>query len=113
MHQVGPERWSDNPADEFHGPHVARRKAGFEAIEWQRAALRNDAARVLSHTCECLATQYELCSLGGAYFIRRTTRGASGADGEAPRADVVHESPRGVAARIGDLWFRLLQGLAR
>ena len=49
----------------------------------------------------------------GAYFIRRTTRGASGTDGEALRPDVIHESPRGVAARTGDLWFRLLQGLAR
>jgi hypothetical protein len=113
MHKPGPERWPENPAEEFHGPHVAQRKAAFEPIEWQRVKLGGDAARVLSHTCECLAVQYELCSLGGAYFVRRTTRGDSGAEHDAPRPDVVHESPRGVAARTGDLWFRLLRGLAR
>jgi hypothetical protein len=112
MHQPGPEQWPESPVEEFHGPHVARRRAGSEPIEWQRATPHHEAARVLSHTCECQAVQYELCCVGGAYFIRRTTRGDSGTGDGAPRADVVHESPRGVAARTGDLWFRLLRGLA-
>jgi hypothetical protein len=111
MHRLGPERWPENPAKEFHGQHVAKRKAGFESIEWQQTKVRDVEVRVLSHTCECLVIQYELCGQGGVYFIRRTTRG--GAGDSASRLDVVHESPRGIAARTGGLWFRLLSGLAR
>jgi hypothetical protein len=84
---------------------MAGRKLGCESIEWRRIPPPRDRVRVLSHTCECLATLYELCGLRGAYFVRRTTRG--------PGGDEVAESPRLIAGQAGDLWFRLLRGHAR
>ncbi|MGK5551701.1 hypothetical protein ACSNOI_08805 [Actinomadura kijaniata] len=59
----------------------------------------------MTHTCECLATVYELCAVGGNYFIRRTVRG--------PDGDQVHETSRTRQRRAEELWFRLLRGRAR
>ncbi|MBW8485115.1 hypothetical protein [Actinomadura parmotrematis] len=104
--------WAPGGDAEFHGPHVAMRRAGFEVVEW-RVIGEPDAPvlgpaerlRTLAHTCECRATLYELCSLGGHYFIRRTVRGPSGNE--------VAESPRIRHGKAVDLWFRLLRGVAR
>lgn len=108
MHLLAVVRWSPMLPEEYHGPHAANRQGACERIEWTAVSRPLARARVLSHTCECLATVYELCGLGGGYFIRRTTRGPSG-----PAGDVVHESAHLPAARTGDLWFRLLRGRAR
>ncbi len=104
--------WTSEQDQEFHGPHVAMRRPGFEAIQWRRVRGAEapvlgskERFRVVSHTCECLATLYELCAVGGVYFIRRTVRG--------PVDDEVWESPRNRLRSVEDLWVRLLRGRAR
>ncbi|WP_244312780.1 hypothetical protein [Microbispora hainanensis] len=62
---------------------------------------RSDRVRVRRHTCECKPTIYELCSAGGVFFIRRTIRGKN---------VEIRETERLVAARMEDLWVRLLSG---
>ncbi|MGI5160141.1 hypothetical protein [Microbispora sp. CA-102843] len=62
---------------------------------------RSDRVRVRRHTCECKATIYELCSAGGLLFIRRTKRG---------KKVEIRETERLVAARMEELWVRLLSG---
>lgn len=96
---------SPDTGEEYHGPHVEMRRAVCEPIEWRTVQGPPAVVRVLTHTCECRATTYELCGLGGGYFIRRTTRGPSG--------DRVEESPMLNAGRAGRLWFELLRGRAR
>jgi hypothetical protein len=100
-----PDAISGEVDAEYHGPHVTRRRAGCESIGWRSMHDRHPKIRVLSHTCECLATFYELCSRGGSYFIRRTVRG--------PDDRKVTVSPDLPRKRAEDLWWRLLQGLAR
>ncbi len=99
------EPWRED-APEEHGIHVKMRRRECDAIEWCRRAsdllLR---IRVHAHTCECLATVYELGSFGGRYLIRRTTRG--------PERPTVHETSLMSARSAGELWSRLLRGLAR
>jgi hypothetical protein len=105
MHTVDGTPWSPDGPQDYHGLHIARRRQGYEPIEWRQIRGPRDTVRVITHTCECLATLYELCALGGTYFIRRTIRGES--------RDEVHESPRLIPGRTGGLWFRLLHGHAR
>jgi hypothetical protein len=88
------------------------RRDCFEPIEWQRVPDvdtpvlgRLAPVRVLAHTCECLATVYELCALGGAYFIRRTVRG--------PEDVQSCDSPHTRQRKAERLWFLLLRGQAR
>jgi hypothetical protein len=97
--------WSSEVGEDAHGPHVAMRRAGFEPLHWRPFRDDGGRVRVISHTCECLATLYELCGAGGACFIRRTVRGPSG--------DMSSESPRVDLGRTEERWFRLLRGRAR
>ncbi|MEW2356220.1 hypothetical protein [Spirillospora sp. NPDC029432] len=104
--------WSPDGEDEFHGPHVAMRRASFEAIEWQKlpewdTPVRGPAARlrVLAQTCECRATVHAFCALGGAYFIRRTLRG--------PDGEQSWDSPHTRQRKAERLWWLLLRGQAR
>ena len=98
--------WSADVGEEYHGPHVEMRQPACQEIEWRQVKQPVGRVRVISHTCECRATVYELCGLGGGYFVRRTIRG--------PRGGVqVAESPAVNAGRAGALWFAVLRGRAR
>ena len=100
-----PPEWCADGPEKFHGPHVPVRRAGCAGIAWRRVHPPLERVRVVAHTCECRATVFELCGRGGAYLIRRTTRG--------PGGPVVEESAALPAKAAEDLWFRLLRGLAR
>ena len=99
------EPWTSETPEEYHGVHVKPRRRGCEAVEWRRCSGPLVRFRVQAHTCECLATVYELGAFGGRYLIRRTTRG--------PEKPVIHESPQMIAYSAGELWSRLLSGRAR
>ncbi|WP_204074529.1 hypothetical protein [Planotetraspora phitsanulokensis] len=66
---------------------------------------RSDRVRVRKHTCDCMATIYELCYAGGLLFIRRTIRELD--------SRVAHETDRLITVRMEDLWMRLILGQAR
>jgi hypothetical protein len=89
----------------YHGPHPTPPRVDAEQVEWRRVHPPFEPARVIEHTCECRAVLYELCSRGGARFIRKTTRG--------PGRWTIAESPPAPAARVRVLWGQLLSGAAR
>lgn len=105
MHSDGGPEWTPGSDEGYHGRHVRERRRDCESIHWQRRRPPLTRTRVLTHTCECRATIYELCARGGAYFIRRTTRG--------PRGIEVDESPHVIAREAGELWSKPLSGRAR
>lgn len=81
--------------------HLPPPVEGASAIVWF-AQVSADAARVKEWTCAtCDATSYELCTLGGVWFLRRRT------------GRVVHETHRLQGeAGMRELWHRLLVGVA-
>ena len=64
-----------------------------------------EPARVHNNTCECRAVLYEYYSRGGAYFVRRTTRG--------PGTVVIEETPQTRATAAAALWSQLMAGTTR
>ena len=89
----------------FHGPHPKPPKEGCVAIDWSEPPPRDCAVRVRSHTCECMAEVYALCTADGKGCIRRTEKVAGG--------DRISESPWAGAAEARQLWNDLLEGDAR
>ncbi|WP_406319586.1 hypothetical protein OHA77_19885 [Streptosporangium sp. NBC_01639] len=61
--------------------------------------------RVVTWTCDCRSTLYELCQAGGQAFIRRTLRHKD--------ATQVHETYRWSIREADDVWRALLSGEAR
>ncbi|MDP9845812.1 hypothetical protein [Streptosporangium lutulentum] len=91
--------------ERHHGHHPGVLRVGHQSIDWRPTLPRAGRVRVKEHTCDCLATFYELCQAGGLMFVRRTHR---------LRGVVsVHESPWTVARETQELWLRLLMGSAR
>jgi hypothetical protein len=82
------------PTD-YHGPHVATQALDHEPIEWHQVHGPLETSRVITHTCECKTTIYELRNLGGAHYIRRTTRGS---------IPQIHESPKTIPKHTAQLW---------
>ncbi|MDX6744987.1 hypothetical protein [Actinocorallia sp. A-T 12471] len=97
--------WTPDAPEEYHGLHLGWQRAACVPIEWHRRTLPAVKIRVCAHTCECMVIVYELGAYGGKYLIRRTTRRAEG--------DRVVETDHLGAKDIGELWSRLLCGLAR
>ncbi|MEV0612884.1 hypothetical protein AB0I81_06125 [Nonomuraea sp. NPDC050404] len=59
---------------DFHGPHVDPPLPGHIKLTWYEPTGRVPRVRVVSHTCECRETTYELCAAAGRGFVRRTDR---------------------------------------
>lgn len=74
-------------------------------MTWSASVPRAERVRVRAHTCECLATGYELCAAGGLFFVRRIERGRV-----TPR---VMESVWMAMREAEALWLQILKGLAR
>ncbi|WP_113705657.1 hypothetical protein [Nonomuraea lactucae] len=89
----------------FHGIHPIAACAGCGRVSWFESLPRAERVRVRAHTCECLATTYELCAAGGLFFVRRTDRGYATPE--------VMESTWMTMRETEVLWLRLVNGLAR
>ncbi|MFG1707443.1 hypothetical protein ACFLIM_30005 [Nonomuraea sp. M3C6] len=59
---------------DFHSPHVKPPRPGHVKLTWYEPTRRAQRIRVISHTCECRQTTYELCAAAGQGFVRRTDR---------------------------------------
>ncbi|MBE1585465.1 hypothetical protein ACFPOI_47790 [Nonomuraea angiospora] len=59
---------------DFHGPHIEPPLSGHVKLSWYEPTPRAPRIRVISHTCECRETTYELCAAAGQGFVRRTDR---------------------------------------
>jgi hypothetical protein len=93
------------PPDTCLAPHVAMMRATSEKIQWHDGRSVAERVRIGRWTCPCKATVYELCTVGGIAFIRRTIQ-----DERGPR---VHETSRMLIRKADALWDRLLRGEAR
>ncbi len=84
------------------GVHLRPRSPDAVTIRWYGAT--RDTARVQAWTCpRCLPeTEYELCVLGGSWFIRRS-RGR----------ETVYETVRDTREATVALWHELVDGVAR
>ena len=90
--------------DDYHGLHVAAPQAQLESVLWEPSLPRAHRVRVREHTCICQSPQFELCTAGGLWFVRRTSAGASTG---------IVESAWVSASAANELWGRLLSGQAR
>ncbi|GAA4571025.1 hypothetical protein [Planotetraspora kaengkrachanensis] len=91
--------------EEFHGPHPGTRRVNCETLSWHQTNGRVDRIRITAHTCECLATIFELCHAGGLGFVRKTVRREDQA--------VVRESDWLNIPSAHGLFLRILLGEAR
>ncbi|GAB2461970.1 hypothetical protein [Streptosporangium sandarakinum] len=91
--------------ERHHSVHPSTLWPEHGLVDWRPERPRTSRVRVKEHTCDCLATFYELCQAGGLMFVRRTERRNG--------VTVVHESPWEIASRTQELWRRLLAGTAR
>lgn len=84
--------------------HVRPRANTAVELDWTRV-WNPPAARVSEHTCErCRLVSYELCRIGGAYFVRRYDRATSAA--------VIHETAHVRQLRVEHWWRAVLAGAA-
>jgi hypothetical protein len=88
---------------DFHGPHFGPPQANYVQLTWHEPTLRARWIRVVSHSCECSRTLYELCAAGGQGFVRRTDR----AEG------TTHETAWMLTAAARSLYERILRGEVR
>ncbi|SNT57237.1 hypothetical protein SAMN05216276_106620 [Streptosporangium subroseum] len=86
-------------------PHVAMPQRDHMRLVWREPYQGVTRLRVITWTCRCRATLYELCQTGGQAFIRRTLQ----LDGDRQ----VHETYRWPIQEAGDVWRALLSGEAR
>jgi hypothetical protein len=94
------------PADElaeFHGPHVAPPTPEHVKLTWHQPTPRASRIRVISHTCECRETTYELCAAAGQSFVRHTDR----------TEQTVHETPWTLTSIARHVFEQILRGEAR
>ncbi|MFI7128266.1 hypothetical protein ACIBQ1_21375 [Nonomuraea sp. NPDC050153] len=88
---------------DFHGPHAAPLLPGHLILTWYQPDRRAPRIRVVSHTCECLPTTYELCSAAGQGFVRRTDRDKQ----------TIHETSWTLSAVARHTFEQILRGEAR
>ncbi|MET7336229.1 hypothetical protein [Nonomuraea sp. NPDC005650] len=88
---------------DFHGPHAAPPLPGHLVLTWYQPDRRASRIRVVSHTCECSGTTYELCSAAGLGFVRRTDRDKR----------TVHETSWTLSAAARHTFEQILHGEAR
>ncbi|GAA3232743.1 hypothetical protein GCM10020216_052280 [Nonomuraea helvata] len=88
---------------DFHGPHVEPPLPGHLRLTWYEPTRRAPRIRVVSHTCECRGTTYELCGAAGQGFVRRTDR----------EKQTVHETAWTVTATARRTFEQILRGEAR
>ncbi|MFI7708779.1 hypothetical protein [Nonomuraea sp. NPDC049480] len=88
---------------DFHGPHVDSPQPGHIKLTWYEPTRRAQRIRVVSHTCECRRTTYELCAAAGQGFVRRTDRDN----------DTVRETAWTLTAIARHTFDQILQGEAR
>lgn len=86
-------------------PHVPAPQGGHTRLVWLTPDRGMARLRVITWTCRCRATLYELCQAGRQGFIRRTLR----LDG----SPEVRETYRWPIRQAGDIWRALLSGEAR
>lgn len=88
---------------DFHGPHVEPPVPGHLKLSWHEPTSRASRIRVVSHTCECKATTYELCAAAGQGFVLRTDR----------EKGTVRETAWTLTAVARHTFHQILQGEAR
>ncbi|MBN6056625.1 hypothetical protein JYK22_32155, partial [Nonomuraea sp. RK-328] len=88
---------------DFHGPHVEQPRPGHAVLTWHEPTPRAHRVRVISHTCECAKTTYELCAAAGQGFVRRTDR----------RERTVRETAWTLTATARCVFEQILRGEAR
>ncbi|MEQ4725143.1 hypothetical protein [Nonomuraea sp. B19D2] len=88
---------------DFHGPHIEPPLPGHFKLTWHEPTNRVARIRVVSHTCECRRTTYELCSAAGQGFVRRTDR----------EKRTVHETSWTLSAAARHTFEQILRGEAR
>jgi hypothetical protein len=86
-------------------PHVAMPQRDHMRLIWREPCKGVTRLRVITWTCYCRATLYELCHAGGQAFIRRTLQLDDNRQ--------VHETYRWPTREAGDVWRALLSGEAR
>ncbi|AWS40193.1 hypothetical protein [Streptosporangium sp. 'caverna'] len=86
-------------------PHVSMAQRDHTRLAWLASDKGVTRLRVITWTCQCRATLYELCQAGGQGFIRRTLQ----LDG----SPEVHETYRWPIRQASDIWRALLSGEAR
>ncbi|MEO3791301.1 hypothetical protein ABGB14_13945 [Nonomuraea sp. B10E15] len=88
---------------DFHGPHVEPPLTGHVKLTWYAPVSRTPRIRVMSHTCECRVTTYELCAAAGLGFVRRSDR----------QKKTVHETVWTSTANARRTFDQILNGEAR
>lgn len=88
---------------DFHGPHVEPPQPGHVKLTWYEPTSRAPRIRVISHTCECQETTYELCAAAGKGFVRRTDRAEQ----------TVRETSWTLTATAAQIFTQILHGEAR
>ncbi|MEV4573190.1 hypothetical protein AB0K16_08000 [Nonomuraea jabiensis] len=88
---------------DFHGPHATPSQPGHLVLAWYRPERRALRIRVVSWTCECRPTTYELCAAVGQAFVRRTDRDKG----------TVHETVWTLTATARHTFEQILRGEAR
>ncbi|GAA2204923.1 hypothetical protein GCM10009850_006140 [Nonomuraea monospora] len=88
---------------DFHGPHVDPPRPDHVKLTWYALTRRAPRVRVVSHTCECRETTYELCAAAGLGFVRRTDR----------TVGTVRETAWTSPAAAGCLFEQIMQGEVR
>jgi hypothetical protein len=95
-------RWDFPPHRE--SPHVPTRSE-YEPLAWTPPREGEPEARVLRWTCDCQPVVYELVTLGGARYIRRTQI--------INEKKVVHETDRWIDHVADGMWNSPLFGHVR
>lgn len=88
---------------DFHGPHAAPPQPGHLVLAWYQPDRRVLRIRVVSWTCECRPTTYELCGAAGQGFVRRIDRDKR----------TVHETSWTLTAAARHTFEQILRGEAR
>ncbi|GAA4187316.1 hypothetical protein GCM10022252_20620 [Streptosporangium oxazolinicum] len=86
-------------------PHVPTPQKGHTRLVWLTPDRGTARLRVITWTCYCRATLYELCQAGGQGFIRRTL--------QLEGSPAIHETYRWPIRQASDIWRALLSGEAR
>lgn len=83
-------------------PHVSVVQSHYDQLAWHSPRRGEPDGRVMKWTCDCTEVFYELITLGGSRFIRRTAHRAG--------KTIIHESDRWPLHVANDMWLALLFG---